>query len=79
MSIRTRILCDCCDGHGVFSLVSSMDPSAKLYDCEMCDGTGEAICKTCGNAACGYDDDGWPRCGHHLPAEDADRDERWAA
>jgi excinuclease UvrABC ATPase subunit len=35
-----RIRCSECDGHGVYSIVNSMDPSAKLYECEQCGGDG---------------------------------------
>ena len=69
---RIRIPCTECDGHGVYSIVNSMDPSAKLYDCEVCQGTGQAVCVVCGDPAIDHDDDGEPRCGHHLPVIDDD-------
>ena len=51
MAIRITIPCSECDGHGVYSIVSSTDPSAKLYDCEVCDGTGQARCSECDEPA----------------------------
>jgi len=37
---RNRIPCQECDGHGVYSIANSLDPYAKLYECETCDGMG---------------------------------------
>ena len=35
-----RIRCNECDGQGIYTLSNSMDPYARTYDCEGCDGTG---------------------------------------
>ena len=48
---RNRIRCNECDGHGVYSIANSLDPYAKLYDCEACEGSGDARCSECDEAA----------------------------
>jgi len=40
MSIRTRTKCPECDGAGYWSIAYSLDPYGKLYECELCEGTG---------------------------------------
>src|SRR4029077_7672409 len=47
-----RIPCSECEGRGLFTLGNSIDPYAKLYECEQCGGDGAARCSEC--------DDGTP-------------------